>query len=91
MKLFNYEIRKVLPTDQELKYGILEQAEQNAKRGLIQAELELTHHQMLLEQAPELNRTEAEIEGYKSAIDRDQKSINNWQTQLRAIHHERNT
>jgi hypothetical protein len=90
MKIFNIEIRKVLPADQEMKRGYLEKAEQNAKLGLIQANLELTHHELLLEQAPKLNRTEAEIKGYEDAIERDHKTINNFQTQLKAISYERN-
>lgn len=88
MKIFNYEIRKILPTDQQRKLDILEQVENNAKAGLIHANLELTHHTLLLEQAPSLNRTEQEIKGYTDAIERDKKTINNFETQLRAINYE---
>ena len=88
MRLFNYEIHRIVP-DEEIKRGILDKAEQNAKTGLITARLELRHHSFLLEQATEQNRTEAEIKGLTEAIERDKKSINNWETQLRAIHHER--
>jgi hypothetical protein len=90
MKIFNYELRKVLPQDAQIKRDILEKAEQNAKAGLIHAQIELRHHQILLEEAPKLNRTEAEIKGYQDAVERDKKSINNWATQLRAINYERN-
>lgn len=90
MKIFNIEFRKVLPTDQEIKRDILEKVEQNAKAGLVHANLELRHHQLLLEQASEMNRTEAEIKGYTDAIERDKKTINNFETQLRAINYERN-
>lgn len=85
MQLLGYEIRKV--PDQ--RAAILDGAEYNAKGGLITAQLELTHHELLLEQAPLLERTEAEVKGYRDAIERDKKSINNWETQLRAIHYER--
>lgn len=90
MKIFNYEITKILPPDQELKRDLLLKAEQNAKRGLVQAKLELRHHTLLLDQAEANKRTEAEIKGYKDAIERDEKSINNWQTQLTAINYEQN-
>ena len=63
MKIFNYEIRKALPEDQEIKHGILEKVEQNAKAGLVHARLELRHHLFLLEEAPQRQRTEAEIKG----------------------------
>jgi len=89
MRIFNYEIRKVLPEDAEIKHGILEQAEQNAKAGLVHAQLELRHHTILLEEAPSLGRTEAEIKGYQDAVERDKKSINNWETQIKAINYER--
>ncbi len=88
MKILNYEIRKVLPEKAEIKHGILEQSEQNAIRGVIQAELELKHHELLLEEAPGLDRTEEEVKGYEQAIERDKKTINNWATQIRAIKHE---
>jgi hypothetical protein len=90
MKIFNIEIRKVLPEREEIKAKHLEAVEDNAIRGVIQAELELTHHKLLLEQAPSLNRTEAEIKGYEDAIERDLKAINNFKTQLKAISYERN-
>lgn len=90
MKIFNIEIRKVLPQAEEIKHKLLEAAKENALRGLAQANLELTHHSLLLEQAPELGRTEAEIKGYTEAIERDKKTINNWETQIRAIQHEQN-
>jgi len=89
MRIFNYEIRKVLPTDQELKQGILEKLEQNAKAGLVHARLELRHHLFLLDDAPQRNRTEAEKKGYKDAIERDEKTIDNFNNQLRAIEYER--
>jgi hypothetical protein len=89
MKLFGYEIRKVLPEREEIKKDYLDGAEYNAIRGIIQGELELKHHTILLEEAPDLNRTEQEIKGYKEAIERDNKTINNWQSQLRAIEYER--
>lgn len=96
MRIFNYEIRKV-PKD--IKEAFLDKKEQNAKLGLIEAKLELTHHTFLLEQleqklAPneeEKESLEREIRLTKEAIERDRKSINNWETQLRAINHERNT
>jgi hypothetical protein len=89
MKIFNYEIRKALPEDQEIKHGILEKVEQNAKAGLVHARLELRHHLFLLEEAPQRQRTEAEIKGYKDAIERDEKTIDNFNNQLRAIEYER--
>ena len=87
MRLFNYEIRKV----PDLKASILETAEENAKAGLIKARLELRHHTFLLEQLPLLETDEAERERRltKEAIERDKKSINNWETQLKAINYER--
>ena len=89
MKIFNIEIRKALPDQEQIKRDILEKVEQNAKAGLVHAKLELRHHELLLEQAPELNRTEAEIKGYQDAIERDHKTINNFNTQLKAINYER--
>jgi hypothetical protein len=91
MKIFNYEIRKVLPNDQELKHDILDKVEQNAKAGLVHARLELRHHLFLLDGAPQKQRTEAEIKGYKDAIERDEKTIDNFNNQLRAIEYERKT
>lgn len=85
MKFLQYEIRKVLPKEDEIKKKFLEHAYDNATKGLIQAQLELTHHTLLLKQAPKLKRTKEEKQGYKDAIERDKKSINNWQTQLTAI------
>ena len=89
MKIFNYEIRRVLPEDQEIKRDILDKVEQNAKAGLVHARLELRHHSFLLDEAPQRNRTEAEIKGYKDAIERDEKAIDNFNNQLRAIEYER--
>lgn len=89
MRAFGYEIRKLPPSDDEMKQIFLDNAEQNAQRGLIQAQLELTHHTILLKEAPDLHRMEEEIKGYQDAIERDKKSINNWNTQLKAIKHER--
>ena len=91
MKIFNYEIRRVLPEDQEIKRDILDKVEQNAKAGLVHARLELRHHSFLLDEAPQRNRTEAEIKGYKDAIERDEKTIDNFNNQLRAIEYERKT
>lgn len=90
MRLFNFEIRKVLPEFEEIKHDILEKVEQNAKAGLIHARLELRHHTFLLDEAPQRQRTEAEIKGYKDAIERDEKAIDNFNNQLRAIYYERN-
>jgi hypothetical protein len=89
MKIFNYEIRRVLPEDQEIKHDILDKVEQNAKAGLVHARLELRHHLFLLDDAPQRNRTEAEIKGYKDAIERDEKTIDNFNNQLKAIDYER--
>jgi hypothetical protein len=91
MKIFNIEIRKVLPELEEIRFKHLEAVEKNAIRGLVQAKLELRHHELLLKQAPDLNRTEAEIKGYEDAVERDKKTINNFQTQLKAIAYERQT
>lgn len=96
MKLFNYEIKRITP-DSEIKNAILNKAEQNAKAGLVTAHLELRHHQYLLEQLEyKLPPTEEEKEALeretrltKEAIERDERSINNWLTQLKAINHER--
>lgn len=94
MKIFNYELRKI----PDLKNGILDKAEANAKTGLIQANLELTLHTLLLERleiklAPnqeEQEKLERSIKLTKEAIERDKDSINNWETQLTAIKYERN-
>ncbi len=93
MRAFNYEftIRKVV-SDEEMKSVILDKAESNAKAGLIQAKLELRHHELLLEQSVLKDRTEdveREIRLTTEAIERDKKSINNWETQIRAIAYER--
>lgn len=93
MRAFNYEctIHKVV-SDEEMKSAILDKAESNAKAGLIQAKLELRHHELLLEQSGLKDRTEdveREIRLTTEAIERDKKSINNWETQLRAIAYER--
>ena len=98
MRAFNYEftIHKVTP-DGEMKDAILSKAETNAKAGLVQAKLELRHHELLLEQcglrlpATEEAKTELEreIRLTTEAVERDKKTINNWETQLRAIEYER--
>lgn len=85
MKIFNYEVRRIPNVEAEL----LQSIETNAKKGLLTAKIELRHHTLLLEQAEDNNRTEAEIKGYKDAIERDHKTINNWATQIRAIQHAR--
>jgi hypothetical protein len=99
MRAFNYEftIHKLTP-EGEMKHVILNKAEANAKAGLIQARLELRHHELLLEQcelrlpATEEEKTELERETRLTAeaVERDKKTINNWETQLRAIKYERN-
>lgn len=99
MRAFNYEftIHRVA-SDGEIKSAILDKAETNAKAGLVQAQLELRHHELLLEQlrvklAPteeEQKELERDIRLTEEAIGRDKKSINNWETQLRAITYERN-
>ena len=86
MQILGYELRKVTG---DMRTEILDGAERNARGGLITAQLELRHHQLLLEEAPALGRTDAEIKGYEDAVERDKKSINNWETQLRAIQYER--
>lgn len=91
MKIFNYQIRRVTP-DSELKNAILDKAETNAKQGVIQAKLELRHHTLLAKQLAKKEQTEdveRELRLTKEAIERDKKSINNWETQLRAIRYER--
>ena len=98
MKIFNYTIQKVTQ-DSEIKNAILTKAEQNAKAGVIQAKLELTLHTLLLNQLKETSYektdtetehpTERDIRLTQEAIERDTKSINNWETQLKAIQHER--
>lgn len=96
MKLFNYEIKRITP-DSEIKDAILNKAEQNAKVGLITANLELTHHTFLLEglesslppTEEKKEEVEREIRLTKEAIERDNKSITNWGTRLKAIQHER--
>lgn len=92
MKLFNYEIKKIEPFD--MKKAMLDKAQLNAETGVIQSKLELAHHSLLLEQlkAQEpIEDTEREIKLTEEAIERDKKTINNWETQLKAIQHERNT
>lgn len=89
MRIFNIEIRKV--PDQ--KASILDQAEENARAGLIKAKLELRHHTLLLEQMSTREKSEEadrERRLLKEAIERDEKSITNWETQLKAINYERN-
>jgi hypothetical protein len=98
MRAFNYEltIHKIV-TDEEQKCAILDRAEANAKAGVIQARLELRHHELLLEQckvrlAPteeEQKELERETRLTEEAVERDKKSINNWETQLNAIEYER--
>lgn len=92
MKILNYEIRKVTP-DSEIKNAILDKAEQNAKAGVISASLELRHHDFLLDQFADADldseEVQREIRLTKEAIERDEKTINNWKTQLRAINYER--
>lgn len=100
MRAFNYEftIHKATPYG-ELKDAILSKAETNAKAGLVQAKLELRHHELLLEQcglrmSPELDpkvheELDREIRLTTEAVERDKKTINNWETQLRAIEYER--
>lgn len=90
MTILGYEVRKLPPSEQRFKEIILDNLERNAKKGLLEAQIELKHHELLLSQAPTLNRTEDEIKGYEEAIKRDHKAINNWSTQLTAIEYERN-
>lgn len=90
MRFLNYEIRRVLPDAEEIKRTRLERTEQNALEGLVVGKLDLRIHTLLLEQAPELGRTEFEIKGYTEAIERDKMTINNFETQLKAIEYERN-
>jgi len=92
MKLFNYEVSIHKANDSDaIKRAILAKAEQNAIIGLVQAQLDLRHHSMLLDGAEAAKRNEAEIKGYTDAIERDHKSINNWENQLKAIKYERET
>lgn len=88
MKIFGYEIREVPLTEQEIREQVYAGALDNALRGMCLAELELRHHQFLLDQAPTVGRNESEVKGYIEAIERDKKSINNWATQIRAIKYE---
>jgi hypothetical protein len=95
MRAFGYEIRRV---EEDLKSVILNKFEANAKAGLIQARVELKHHELLLEQCKALlvpndeEQTELkkEIRLNEEAVERDKKSINNWETQIKAIKYERN-
>ncbi len=83
----------------DLRESIYAKAETNAESGLIQAKLELRHHTLLLEQLKEKvppneeekETLEREIKLTKEAIERDKKTINNWETQLTAIAHERSS
>lgn len=96
MKLFNYELKKIEPFN--MKKSMLDKAQLNAETGVIQSKLELRHHTLLLEQLKiklpkneqEAITLEAELKLTEEAIERDKKSINNWETQLKAIQHERN-
>lgn len=88
MKLFGYEIRKTPLLEGDIRKQVYEGALENALKGKCLAELELRHHQLLLDQAPTVGRTDAEVKGYTEAIERDKKAINNWATQIRAIHYE---
>jgi hypothetical protein len=92
MRAFGYEIRRV---EEDLKSVILNKIEANAKAGLIQARVELRHHKLLLEQCqvklvPNDEELKKEIRLNEEAVERDIKSINNWETQIRAIKYERN-
>ena len=98
MKIFNIEIRKALPKHEEIKRAFLERTEQNARLGLVEAQLELRHHSLLLGELEAKGFTkeddkehpvEREIRLLEEAIERDHKSINNWQNQLTAIQYER--
>lgn len=96
MRIFNYEF-KIIKATIDIKSAILDKAEANATAGTVQARLELRHHEFLLEQlenklppsAEEKETLEREIKLIKEAIDRDKKSINNWETQIKAIEYER--
>lgn len=90
MKIFNIEIRKYPKPADELKELHLNKLEYNAITGLTQAKLDLRIHTLLLEQSETVKRTKAEIKGYTDAIERDHKTINNFETQLKAINYERN-
>lgn len=97
MKIFNYEITKIKP-EPSIKKVILDKAEVNAESGVIQAKLELRQHTLLLEQIEVIpseeegkeSESEREYRLTKEAVERDKRSINNWETQLRAINYERN-
>lgn len=90
MRIFNYEIKKISPTLlEDIRKQVLDKVELNAKNGLVTAELELRVHRQLLQDAEQVGRTEAEIKGYQEAIERDQKSINFWENQLKAVSKER--
>jgi hypothetical protein len=90
MKIFNIEIRRYPTPPEELKELHLNKLEYNAITGLVQAKLDLKIHTLLLEQSKEVKRTKEEIKGYTDAIERDKKTINNFETQLIAIQYERN-
>lgn len=104
MKLFNYKIsvtkieHDAFSKYSEIKKAILDSAEENARSGLVKARLELCHHTLLLEQLEiklpateeEKKELEREIQLTKDAIKRDEKSITNWETQIKAINYERN-
>jgi uncharacterized protein YhaN len=99
MKIFNIEIRLVPPGKEEIKQSFLDRTERNAQLGLVEAQLELRHHSLLLgeleakgytkEDSDKEHPIEREMRLLEEAIERDHKSINNWQNQLRAINYER--
>ena len=98
MKIFNYRITRI-GTEQSIKDELYDAKEHNAITGLIGAKLELTLHSLLLKQIevipPEGDEKESETQREarltEEAIERDKRSIKNWETQLRAINYERNT
>jgi hypothetical protein len=89
MKIFNFEIKRVEDKEQVIKHLHLDKLEANALMGLTQARVDLSLHKLLLQQSEKVKRTKAEIKGYTDAIERDEKTINNFETQLIAIQHER--
>lgn len=79
-----------------MKKSMLDKAQINAESGVIQSKLDHTLHILLLGQLykkqpkseQEALTLEREIELTEEAVERDKKSINNWETQLKAINYE---
>lgn len=81
---FELSITKVNTPD-GIKHSLLDKLEANAMKGLEGAKIELEVKRRLLELKDEHKRNESEVKGMENAIEIEQKTIYNWQTQLDVI------